>query len=169
MAAGAAALQLVLTDAHAQRVREAARAIEPGKLESWPLRAILRVWVYVHISPEWVVPDTPDGIPAPSQQQLCDALLAAGAFERKTTSGRDLSKAAEPAPPMSLPEALRGSPLEGAFDGAPAELPEDAVEMVLLWGIARCSQKGKLRMSTVRAAGSDTSWIDRQSKNAKGK
>jgi hypothetical protein len=153
------ALQLVLRDAHAIRARQACKQwLNPGQSDSWPLSAVLRVWSLGWAQaegagplPEW---GRPDEVPRPAAGQLAEALCNSGACERRS------GDAGKP----SLAESLRGGPMEGLVVAADEELPDDAVEILLLWAAAKISQKSKLRSSVIKAAGSDTSWIDRSSK-----
>ncbi len=165
--AALSALRLVMRDAHSARARAACKQWLGARAEQWPLLAVMHAWVACWNNPGGEGPNwetmQPEAVPVPSTAQLCEALAASGSLQE---SRRTVGGAAPATGGASLVELLKGSPLEGAV--LPEEehqaLPEDALEMVLLWAAAKNSQKSKLRSSVIRAAGSDTSWIDRDSK-----
>ncbi len=170
VAAGLYALLLILRDAHSSRARAAARQYLLTSSDTWPLRAVLRVWALCcalpdHASaaapPEW---ESPAAVPRPTSHQIAEALIASGA----ATERRSLSVAAAPAASTAAPslfDVLKGGPMEGLLiENNDEQLPDDAEEILLLWAAAKSTQKSKLRSSVIKAAGSDTSWIDRSSK-----
>ena len=157
------ALRLVLRDSLAARARAAAKPLLGRAADAWPLEAVARAWALAQCAGgegrDWEAAQ-PDALPPLSAAQLCEALWASGALsESRRTAGPTGGVGG------SLSEALRGTPLEGAVAAEEeAALPADCAEMLVLWAAAKNSQKSKLRSSVIRAAGSDTSWIDRDSK-----
>lgn len=156
--AAAVALRLILVNALSSRAREQCRSFLGARADSWPWQSLVAAWV-MHYSGDgfnngemWQV-DVPPPTTLPELELVVKALAQNGPLDPKRAATAN----------GSLQKLLQGSPLDGCCSELENErsLPRDALELVLLWAVAKNNQKLKLRSSVKRAAGSDTSWIDR--------